>query len=363
MTLKIRILASAGPMDKILKDSSGKLRSFSEIMYEFYAFDARVFIVDQLKQLLDNPPQSFQTLPKLLQEKAKGLLMLELVAKFCESAEDLAAFSTAFATELYMDALAPHDVWKKLAEYETGDIVNFYRDIDKRKPEYFANLHGYPPLHLQQSDVGAVLLRSCRQLAAYLGHIADQYLALRELHNSFKHGMRVFFGHTTDERTGREVVAVAYVDGDANVKAVEFPPDVVKDIYDLCNGMGSLLGAMLHWHKLRLKISKTGSCKIESPVFGQSIDTQRLMGTTFFPSLFDLKKELVAKGEQIALQKNEEISRLPRGHVIAIDVDAEELLPFHAADLRDVIWQSVRSRPGTRLVFRRITPDGRVGPY
>jgi len=363
MSIKTRILASAGPMDKILKDSSGKLRSFSELMYEFYSWDARIFIVDQLKQLLDNPPQSFYALPKLLQEKAQGVLILELVAKFCESAEDLAAFSIAFATELYMDALAPQDVWKNLAEYATGDVVNFYRDIGKRKPEYFANLHGYPPLHLQQSDVGATLLRSCRQLAAYLGHIAGQYLTLRELHNSFKHGMRVFYGHTTDESTGREVVAVAYVDGDANVKAIEFPPDAVKDIYDLCNGMGSLLGAMLHWHKLRLEISEAGSRKAESPVFGQSTDTQRLMGATFFPSLFDLRNELVAKGEQIALQKNEEISRLPRGHVIAIDVDAEELLPFHAPDLRDVIWQSVRSRPGARLVFRRVTPDGRVGPY
>jgi hypothetical protein len=349
-------------MDKILKDSSGKLRSFSDVMYEFYSWDARVFIVDQLKTLLDNPPQSFQAMPKLVREKAEGVLILELVAKFCESAEDLAAFSIAFATELYMDALPPQDVWKNLSEYEPGDVVNFYRDIDKRKPEYFANLHGYPPLHLQQSDVGAILLRSCRQLAAYLGHIATEYLALRELHNSFKHGMRVFFGHLTDERTGKEVIGVTYVDRDSSVKAIEFPPETVKNLYDLCKGIGSLLGGMLHWHKLRLQIPSTGIHKFESPVFGQSTDIQRIMGTTFFPRLFDLKKELVAKGERIVL-KSEEISRLPRGHVIAIDVDAEEILPFHAADLRDVIWQAARSRPGARLVLWRNTSDGKVGPY
>ena len=363
MPVKTRILASAEPTDRILRDSNGKLRSFADVMYEFYPWDARLFIVDQLKRLLDSPPQSLQGMPKLLQEKAQGIVILELVAKFCESAEDLAAFGIAFATEFYMDALAPQDVWKKHAEYEPGDIVNFYRDIDKRKPEYFANLHGYPPLRLQQSDVHAVLLRSCRQLAAYLGHIASEYLALRELHNSFKHGMRVFFGHLTDERTGQEVIAVIYVDRDANVKAMDFPPEMVKELYDLCKGIGNLLGAMLHWHKLRLQIPPTGARKFKSPVFGQSTDIQRLMGTTFFPSLFDLKKELVAKGKQITLKKNEEISKLPRGHVIAIDVDAEEILPFHAADLHDVIWQAMRSRPGARLVLWRNTSEGKVGPY
>jgi hypothetical protein len=228
------ILGRAGPMEKILRDNNGRLRSFPDVMYDFYSWDARLFIVDQLKQLLDNPPQSFFAFPKPLQEKAQGLLILELVAKFCESAEDLAAFGIAFATELYTDALTPLDVWKKLAEYETGDIINFYRDIDKRKPEYFANLYGYPPLHLQQSNAGAILLRSCRQLAAYLGHIADRYLALHELHNSSKHGMRVFFGYSTDEKIGREVLAATYVDREANVKAMGFPPDMVNDIYHLC---------------------------------------------------------------------------------------------------------------------------------
>jgi hypothetical protein len=98
-------------------------------------------------------------------------------------------------------------------------------------------------------------------------------------------------------------------------------------------------------------------------VFGQSSDALRDMGTTFFPTLFDMKKELVAKGEQIAIQKSEEIAMLPRGHVIAIDIDSEEILPFHSTNVRDVIWQVMPSRPGARIVLRRITEDGNVGPY
>ena len=349
-------------MDRIFKDNKGRSRTFSDVMYEFYSRDARAFIAGQIKHLLDNPPESFYTLPKMLQEKAQGLLILELVAKFCESAEDLAALSTAFATELYMDALSPDDVWKRLLEYKPGDIVNFYKHINTRKPEYFANLYGYPPLRLQQTDVSAFLLRSCRQLAACLGQIATEYLTLRELHNSSKHGMRVFFGHMTDERTGKEVIADIYVDRDANVKAAEFPPEAVMNLYSMSIQIESLIGGMLHWHRLRLRVQSTGTQKFVSPVFGQSGAVRKVIDTTFFPSLFSLKKELVAKGKLIVL-KSREISKLPRGHVIAIDVDAKEILPFHAADLRDVIWQAARSRPGARLVLWRNTTDGKVGPY
>lgn len=95
---------------------------------------------------------------------------------------------------------------------------------------------------------------------------------------------------------------------------------------------------------------------------GQGADIHRQLGTTFFPNLFDFKKELDSKGQQIAMQKSEEISKLPRGDVTAIDIDAGEILPVHNADLREMIWAAMRSRPGARLVFRRIS-NGHVGRY
>jgi hypothetical protein len=360
---RVRILASAGPTDRILKGTDGKLRSFPEIMYEFYSWDARRFVADFLKGAIDNPPQSFHTLSSDLQEKARGLLIVELVSKFCESAEDLAAFGIAFATEFYKDALDPDDVWKKLAEYETGDVVNFYRDIQRRGPDYFANLHGYPPLNLQEESSRRILFRSCKQLAAYMSRIAEFYDDLRELHNAYKHGMRIFFGHLTDEMTKEVIPSVAYVDKDANTKAILFAREMIDEIFELCSGMGELLGAMLHWRKLRIEITKSGKRAIQSPVFGRSTDVNRQIGQLFFPGLFEIKEVLVSKAAAIAAKKSEELSKLPRGHVIAIDVDLEEILPFHGPDHRTIIWQAMKARPGARLVFRRITPDGRGGHY
>ena len=140
MVHKFQVLDSAGPVDRVFKDADGNLRSPSELMYLMHPSDARKFIATCLKKVLDKPPQWLGNLPPPpLQTKAKHLLILELVAKFCESAEDLAGFAIPFATELYMDALSPEEVWRKLAEYETGEIVNFYRDIGKRPPGYFAN--------------------------------------------------------------------------------------------------------------------------------------------------------------------------------------------------------------------------------
>jgi hypothetical protein len=93
MMNKLRTIASAGSMDKILKDSSGKLRSFPEVMHDFHSWDARMFVANTLKDCIDKLPQSLLGLPPELQEKARELLAIEIVSKFCESAEDLAAFS------------------------------------------------------------------------------------------------------------------------------------------------------------------------------------------------------------------------------------------------------------------------------
>jgi hypothetical protein len=63
------------------------------------------------------------------------------------------------------------------------------------------------------------------------------------------------------------------------------------------------------------------------------------------------------------MQKHRELSKLPRGDFIAIDIDSEEVLPHHGPELREVLWQAMEARPGARLVFRRITPDGKIGLY
>jgi len=349
-------------MDRILKDERGSIRSFTDVMYELYPWDARVFIAERLKEMLGNP-QLFQDLPVELQRKLRGVLILELVATFCESAEELAAFGISFAMELYKDALPPEDVWRKLAKYKTGEIVNFYRDVQKRGPDYFANLHGFPPLKLQRYNARRRLVLSCRQLAAVIDLIADEYLNLRELHNSYKHGTRVSFW-TLQEEGKPEVPTIIYIDEDARVEAIAFPRDVVDELYDLCKQIGPLLRTILYWHKLRVKLKRSRRLSAkDAPIFGQSADKVRQLPTLFFPNLFDLRGYLVSQGERIATQKTQELSKLPTGDVIAIDVDFEEILPFHASELRDVIWQAMEYRPGARLVFRRITKDGKVGPY
>jgi len=350
-------------MDKVFKYSNGSLRSPPEIVYQFYPSDARKFIAGCLKRVLDKPPQWLRNLHPALQTKARHLLILELVAKFCESAEDLAAFAIAFATELYVDALSPKEVWMKLAEYKTGEIVNFYKDIGKRPPGYFANLHGFPPIHLQKAKNRLELFRSSKQLAAYLSQISDMYLALRELHNSYKHGMRVFPATDTDLRTGQKATALTYVDTTGVLKAMLFPTDSVEELYTWCVGLGDMLQTILSWHKVRLEAIERRVVTGRLAIFGKSGSSNRELRNLLFPGLFDARKAQVAKAETICMKKTGELSKMPRGDIIAVDIDSEEILPYHGPELRDVIWQAIESRPGARLVFRRITPNGKVGPY
>jgi len=330
-------------------------------MYELYSPDARTFIVNTLKNTLDNP-QSFAGLTPELKVKAQGLLVLELVSKFCEAAEDLGAFAISLASELYMNALSPEEVWKKLAEYETGDVVNFYAAIKKRRPEYFANLHGYPPLTLQANGTRANLFRSCRQLAAFLGRVAELYEDLRELHNAYKHGMRVFFGKLPDG-TERGLMTFSFVDRNAIVKAIPIPHGIVDELPMRCDELGQLLGASLRWHKFRMDITKTRRLGVTLPIFGQSTTDRVLKEPIIFPALFDIRKAIGMRAEAIATKKKHEVSKIPAGHVIAIDIDEEEILPNSGPDLREVILKAMKDRPAARLAFRRIAADGKVGPY
>jgi len=355
---KFTIIASAGPMESVLKDDKGKMKSFADVMYPLYSSDARGFLANLLRQEMINPTL-YKNLPGQLQSKARGILVLELVAIFCESAEDLGAFGISFAVELYRDALSPIEVWEKLAKYGGGEIVDFYSNIQKRGPAYFANLHGYPPLKLQQVDSRRTLLRSCKQLAAYLNIIADDYLKLRDLYNAYKHGMRIFFA-TLDTKTP----AIIYIDSDSNVKSIVFPIDLVDRLCESCEGIGQLIGAMLKWHWFRLQIAKSGSKPANNmQVFGESGDKVRNLGNLMFPNPTDLRAHFVSQGDRIAAKAKKTLSKLRPGEIIAIDIDLEEILPCHSHQLNEVIWEAIKLRPGARLVFRRVSKDGKVGPY
>jgi hypothetical protein len=227
---RFKVLASAGPLEAVLKDNQGKMKSFAEVMYSFYSWDARGFLADRLKYALQDETL-FNSLPPELQKKARGIIILELVTLFCQSAEDLAAFGISFAAELYRDSVSPADVWKRLAEYDTGQIDDFYKYIQKRGPEYFANLRGYPPLRLQRVDAKRILLRSCKQLAAYLSLITEAYSNLLPVYYAYKHGMRIFFATLKEGPT--EIPVIIYIDRDTRLKSIAFPTELIEQLYNL----------------------------------------------------------------------------------------------------------------------------------
>ncbi len=128
-----KITATAGPLDRVLRNGEGKLRAFHEVMYELYSSDARGFIASYLMEILKKPPSWFSELKAELQDKAKQVLALEIVAKFCEAAEDFAAFGIAFGAEFYMDVLKTTEVWqKKLPAMERARLQN----------QQHSNMHG-----------------------------------------------------------------------------------------------------------------------------------------------------------------------------------------------------------------------------
>ena len=82
-----------------------------------------------------------------------------------------------------------------------------------------------------------------------------------------------------------------------------------------------------------------------------------------FPTLFDLRDAVTANAQSIASKKSQIVSKIPIGHIIAIDIDSEEILPYTGTELRDVVLRAMKEKPGARLALRRISRDGKVGPY
>jgi hypothetical protein len=193
-----------------------------------------------------------------------------------------------------------------------------------------------------------------------LATVAEAYMNLRELHNAYKHGMRVFFGNLNDK--GVQSTSIAYVDDEANVKLMSFPPKLVEEIYELGVQLGRVLGAILRWHDIRIRVTKAGAIQVSAPVFGRGDDKDKEIGMLMFPSVLETREILVTEGEKIAIERKEEVAKINRGHVIAIDIDSGDILSFHSPDLREVIWESLKARPAARLVFRRMTNEGKVGP-
>ena len=127
----------------------------------------------------------------------RQILRLQAITKFCQQAENLAAFAIAFLSSYDDEEHETVGIFNKISKYSIGEIVNFYANINRRNTDYIAKFCGYPPLNVQIHKAKSFFELSCKNMKGILEHIGEIYIELREFYNAYKHGYRIFLGKDT----------------------------------------------------------------------------------------------------------------------------------------------------------------------
>ena len=160
----------------------------------FQGYPWLVFKVGILEKVLSdkdyfNIDDDFEHEDKLIKEMVK----LEIVVTTVHFAE-------IFAANLLALSRYEKTYHKKLLEYNTGEIKDFYEGINAKSNSYIVKLMCYPDLN--QIYDGVMLndvVESCKLVKSFLIEIGKYYLDNLQIYNSYKHGFRIGIAEGSNE--------------------------------------------------------------------------------------------------------------------------------------------------------------------
>lgn len=183
-------MASPEPLD--LHDENN-IPLLAKRLFESYNHDALPFVVENNFKVIDFLSELYPSMPPHEREKVRQILTLEILVKFCQLAENFAAFAIAFKKRYLNEMEEITGIYKAIADYDVGQVMDFYKHIKNRDLDYIAWFMGYPPLSLQQATTRQFVEMYCRNVQRDAMEIAELYENLRLLYDSYKHGYRVEF--------------------------------------------------------------------------------------------------------------------------------------------------------------------------
>ena len=120
-------------------------------LFDRYDHDALPFVVENFFTVIEFLPQLCPSMPPDQRDKFRQVMILEILVKFCQLAENFAAFAIAFKKRYSNGKDEKLGIYNGIASHEVGHVMDFYKHIKNRNLEYIAWFMGYPPLSIQQS--------------------------------------------------------------------------------------------------------------------------------------------------------------------------------------------------------------------
>lgn len=166
-------------------------------------------------------------LAKIGNNQMQELLRIEIITNTVHYAETFA--SLLLAMRKY------RRFHKFLLEYKIDEIIDFYTNLPKKKPQYVAKILQYPyPNKFVDNRFHPDLQKTIKQASDELKRLAKFYLELRQFYNSYKHGFRLLTTYPDD--TGDDIMTFYFSDkGQLRTMRIVNTRDHVDEALDLCS--------------------------------------------------------------------------------------------------------------------------------
>ncbi len=134
-------------------------------------------------------------LEKLVNRQEQELIRIEIMATTVHYAEIFAS--------LLLGMKKYRQFHKFLLEYKVSEIIDFYKNLPKRKPQYVAKILQYPyPNKYVDQRLHGDLKKTISDVTIELKKLAKFYLTFRSFYNSYKHGFRIMTFSPGEEPPG-----------------------------------------------------------------------------------------------------------------------------------------------------------------
>lgn len=330
-------------------------------MYRYYQYDCLNAASLALRRCLEPNilGQIFSGLTNEEADKISKIIRVEIIVRFCQSAENLAALSISFTRSYPDEKQETLGLYKRFVRYRLGEIGDFYGNIADRNLTYFAKIAGYPSIDIQVDATKKAFLISCENIKEKFIEISKYYRELRLLYNAYKHGYRIFF--ETDNLTHKDVIN--YVTDDFKQKFTVMDTNITNRITGLSSSCMEIMQLFLKQHHRRVDHEAKGGGReiIDYELYvkkGQTDDSMRGL-TLWYPTRGKRLSYEKKEGDQILDELLDSLSVKDRGKIVAIDIDAREIIAKDY-DRSKVMDQIEKSNHTGRIHIRRISNDGRI---
>ena len=216
-------------MDNDTNDIRNQLNfSDDELLYDKNSIN----ILYENIELLEELRQQFKKYSPVNVERRNGMLIFNLVTKYCQYAETLGAMINGFEVSNKSKNPSSNKVLSYLKNYEIGEIKDFFSEISSQNYTNLTDMHkqkliyafGYYKSNNDNIDeIIGYIFDLLKEIAGVYSFFVDSY-------NAYKHGHRVWYGYDlTTQRSNSLLYIRKSKDNNYTMKKVPLDDSVSSD--------------------------------------------------------------------------------------------------------------------------------------